>query len=126
MAYCDYQHCAVCDAKTFYDANIDWTSTNVEVDEAFHAPLSVESLCADCAKTHELLVVVRTSDRAPVAVCRTVAEIRTRIEKADAGDTLIMEHGRELLAAYEWERAHATRLLAELEQLKSKTEATHG
>jgi len=24
MAYGDYQHCAVCDAKTFYDADIKY------------------------------------------------------------------------------------------------------
>jgi hypothetical protein len=24
MAYADYRHCDICDAKTFYDANLDY------------------------------------------------------------------------------------------------------
>jgi hypothetical protein len=28
MAGADYQHCSVCYAKAFYDANIDWSETN--------------------------------------------------------------------------------------------------
>jgi hypothetical protein len=55
MAYGDYQHCAVCDAKTFYDANIDWESQNVCLDD-YGAPESVVSLCSDCSKTHKIVV----------------------------------------------------------------------
>lgn len=45
MAYVDFQHCAVCDRKTFYDANINWDWQNVG---------QVLSLCRECAKKFEV------------------------------------------------------------------------
>jgi hypothetical protein len=53
MAYCDYQHCDVCDCKTFYDARIDWDDYDVG---------EISTLCRDCAKTHKLIVAPRDSD----------------------------------------------------------------
>ena len=46
MAYADYMHCAVCDTKVHYDA---------EVDYEYHECLPVV-LCDDCLKTHEIIV----------------------------------------------------------------------
>ena len=50
MAYADYTHCAVCDAKAFYDANVDWECQNSG---------EVQALCLACFKTHEVKVVPR-------------------------------------------------------------------
>jgi len=65
MAYCDYIHCAVCDAKAFYDAYIDWDCQNVPVLEGCGDPtgVGVLALCKACAETHEL--VVRPKESAP-------------------------------------------------------------
>lgn len=43
MAYADYTHCDVCDAKAFYDANVDWEVQNTGAKAV---------LCCECAKTH--------------------------------------------------------------------------
>lgn len=53
VAFIDYQHCAVCGAKTFYDANIDWAVQRV---------VEVASLCDTCAPRFTLRVVTRTPD----------------------------------------------------------------
>lgn len=50
MAYGDYQHCCICDAKAFYDADIDWSVQNC----AWGTGLRV--LCRGCEKTHEIIV----------------------------------------------------------------------
>jgi hypothetical protein len=50
MAYGDYQHCAICDTKAFYDANIDWGHQRAK---------EVGTLCTECAKTYRLAVVAR-------------------------------------------------------------------
>lgn len=55
MAYADYYHCDVCNAKAFYDANIDWEHTNLVVSE-WGAPESLWALCKECAKTHEVVI----------------------------------------------------------------------
>jgi hypothetical protein len=59
MAYGDYQHCAKCDAKSFYDANVNWEAQNVQNDGYAPEPDGVMSLCKDCYKTHMLVVVER-------------------------------------------------------------------
>lgn len=70
MAYVDYYHCAVCDGKAFYDAEIDWQYQYVarnppdEWNHEFCKPpyrhgVSVVALCEDCAKTHAIQVVKR-------------------------------------------------------------------
>ena len=46
MAYADYMHCAVCDTKVYYDA---------EVNYVYHECLPIV-LCDDCLKTHEIIV----------------------------------------------------------------------
>lgn len=61
MAYGDYQHCKVCGKKTFYDANIDWDSQCVGVDE--EGEVAVTSLCDDCAKTHRIVVIPKEEPR---------------------------------------------------------------
>ena len=61
MAYSDYQHCWVCDAKTFYDAEVSWEYQYCEL-------VDVVSLCKDCAKKYKIKVVSRdTGDDAPKA-----------------------------------------------------------
>ncbi len=53
MAYCDYQHCKLCDTKAFYDADIDWDYQNTDPDNG------VVTLCKNCLKTHKIVVVAR-------------------------------------------------------------------
>jgi hypothetical protein len=70
MAYVDYWHCAVCDGKAFYDADISWEYQYVgkSPQGEYNGPLnnppyrhgcSVVALCEDCWKTHEIKVVKR-------------------------------------------------------------------
>jgi len=49
MAYADYMHCEVCDAKVYYDADIDYS---------YHECFPVV-LCDECNKTHEIIVCKR-------------------------------------------------------------------
>lgn len=39
MAYCDYQHCVVCDCTAFYDAEVDYKNAQV---------MQVASICKTC------------------------------------------------------------------------------
>lgn len=55
MAAADYMHCAICDGKAFYDAEIDWEHQHVAHDDAGY-PISVTALCDECFKTHEIVV----------------------------------------------------------------------
>ena len=55
MAYCDYHHCAVCDGKAFYDAEVNWPSMDV-VSDGFGVPISVVALCVSCYQTHQIVV----------------------------------------------------------------------
>lgn len=70
MAYVDYYHCAVCDGKAFYDAEIDWQYQYVakspphEWNHELCKPpyrhgVSVVVLCEDCWRTHEIKVAPR-------------------------------------------------------------------
>lgn len=57
MAYADYTHCAVCDAKAFYDANLNW-DTEGGVQRLDYCG-ALAALCDDCAKEWELVRVKR-------------------------------------------------------------------
>lgn len=46
MAGCDYHHCEVCGAKTFYDAEVTYP------DE-----IKVVSLCGKCVKSYSIQVI---------------------------------------------------------------------
>jgi hypothetical protein len=48
MAYADYTHCDVCDAKAFYDANVDWDESNTG-----HKAV----LCKKCSLTHTVTIL---------------------------------------------------------------------
>lgn len=61
MAYADYIHCPLCDAKAFYDASIDWGMQHVANDG--YCPLSVVALCKECFKTHEIIVQPRKESK---------------------------------------------------------------
>ena len=50
MAYCDYQHCIICDDKAFYDAEVPWESARGK---------EIATLCRKCAKEYKLVVVDR-------------------------------------------------------------------
>lgn len=57
MAMCDYARCHKCQGKAFYDANISdpgycatWDPSE-EVD-----PIGIAVLCADCAKSYEVVI----------------------------------------------------------------------
>lgn len=56
MAYADYWHCAICDAKAFYDANVDWGSAR---------SADVVTLCGECAKNHRIVIVDLFDDEVP-------------------------------------------------------------
>ena len=59
MAYGDYQHCAHCDAKTFYDDHVIWDLDNVPNDGYKPDPRAVKSLCKECAEKYELVVILK-------------------------------------------------------------------
>lgn len=59
MAYADYHHCAVCDDKAFYDANITdprYVATYDADERKEWEPIAIKVLCFQCAKTHEVIV----------------------------------------------------------------------
>jgi len=61
MASADYQHCEVCNCKTFYDAVLDWDRERwPETGLAFTGQLM--TLCTDCVKTHRLIVVTQPTE----------------------------------------------------------------
>ncbi len=47
MAFCDYMLCEVCGSKVHYDAEVNY------FDECGTMPVV---LCADCAKTHRIVI----------------------------------------------------------------------
>lgn len=57
MAYCDYRHCDVCDAKAFYDANLNYDD-NGKLERVG----AMKVLCDDCAKTHEVVIKAMGAD----------------------------------------------------------------
>ena len=54
MSYGDYQHCKVCDGRTFYDSDVCWENARVAFKDG--NPASVVSLCEECFVTHEIVV----------------------------------------------------------------------
>lgn len=52
MAFCDYQRCAVCGHKAFYDAGVTYDRDMVG---------QCAVLCADCVKTYHLVVAIGSS-----------------------------------------------------------------
>lgn len=64
MAAGDYRACDVCDAKTFYDANIEdlrYTSTWDSSKEYEDWVIGLGTLCTQCTKTHEVLIVDKSN-----------------------------------------------------------------
>lgn len=66
MSYCDYRHCDACDAKAFYDANLNYEQPAPEGESIRGWPeTKLDSLgdwvvlCRECAKTHECKIVVK-------------------------------------------------------------------
>lgn len=97
MAYCDYFHCHLCDAKAFYDASIDWNN---------YPEIAVVALCGECSKTHEITVkkkdtpMTTTTERLAMALENIAA-----IENQAYGDAwqeieLARLYANEALAAY--------------------------
>lgn len=46
MAYSDYTHCAKCDSKVFYDANVNYSDNTG----------SWYALCKECTNSYELVL----------------------------------------------------------------------
>jgi len=53
MAYADYLHCAVCDRKSIYDAELDYESVNNEESGGLY---DIAVICHKCAKTHSIKI----------------------------------------------------------------------
>jgi len=60
MAAADYRLCDVCEAKTFYDANLDYDFRDPDRrPHGLHRLGDWAVICKECAKTHECKVVKR-------------------------------------------------------------------
>lgn len=59
MALGDYMLCEVCDRKVFYDALVDYSSTNVLANPDDRPTAGPIVLCWDCNETHEIVVQTR-------------------------------------------------------------------
>lgn len=86
MAAADYYSCDRCGHKAFYDANVDWGSSYLKVDE-FGTPLSVTMLCETCFETHAIVVRAR---REPAAVPAWVEPLASEWER-EAKEALTSE-----------------------------------
>jgi len=65
MAYADYYHCDVCDAKCFYDSNLNWEwdepdTINVE-DKGMSLDNcgAIKALCLKCVQTHKIMIELK-------------------------------------------------------------------
>jgi len=58
MAYADYLHCAVCDRKAIYDANMDY-----EAAETYNMLGDIAVLCGDCVQSHRLNIEIIPTQR---------------------------------------------------------------
>lgn len=47
MASMDYMHCVVCDCKTVYDGDVDYSN---------HREVRIISICGKCRETHDILI----------------------------------------------------------------------
>jgi hypothetical protein len=58
MAYADYYHCDVCDAKAFYDANLNYDMGDLdsEGNPKLDYVGSMKVLCDKCSETHEIVI----------------------------------------------------------------------
>ena len=60
MAYADYTHCEICDAKAFYDANLNWgdpePDPNIALNQALDNCGDMKALCLKCARSYKLVV----------------------------------------------------------------------
>lgn len=61
MAYADYRHCDVCDAKAFYDSNLDYDFKE-HPDTGLHNVGEWKVLCRDCAATHIVVILPKTTN----------------------------------------------------------------
>lgn len=58
MAYADYRLCDICDAKTFYDANLNYERDDTAPDGLKLYGLGDWSvICEKCAETHKTTIV---------------------------------------------------------------------
>lgn len=48
MAYFDYLHCAVCESKVLYDADIDYEESNCG---------DIKVLCKECIKNNTIIIL---------------------------------------------------------------------
>lgn len=61
MAYAGYTHCAVCDSKAFYDANLNWEHVGDLLTLDYCGAMA--ALCDECAEKWELVLVPRTTPK---------------------------------------------------------------
>jgi len=53
MAYADYLHCAVCDRKAIYDADLDYDSAS---NPEYGGLYDIAAICHKCAETHSIKI----------------------------------------------------------------------
>lgn len=62
MAGGDYYSCDKCDAKTFYDAALDYHEDSETFDEYLPGVGSMRVICNKCSITHKVVIV----EKAPI------------------------------------------------------------
>lgn len=64
MAAADYKLCDLCDAKTFYDVEIDYRDGRADATGPLPSGVGAwKVLCERCAKTHHVLIEERRHER---------------------------------------------------------------
>ena len=59
MAYVDYLHCAVCDTKAIYDADLNYEVATGEYGRLY----DIAAICKDCSKTHSIEITDMPSNK---------------------------------------------------------------
>lgn len=63
MAAADYYSCDVCGRKTFYDADLEYTSSPPDYEPVLPGVGAMKVICTSCADSHEVVIVPRPASR---------------------------------------------------------------